>query len=469
MATGIVSGGHATGDTITGFEAAIGSRFNDTIIGDPLNNHLNGQAGNDTMLGGSGNDVLIGGIENASFTIDLLTGKISGNVPTDFVNFIVSPTDSNNDSYLETVLQINLNDLANNNPFDIAHFKVNYDSTPTGFSVNIGDSITNNGYGGDSSTQSNDAEIQIFNNNLTVFASDTGGSRQLANKVNFASSNSTVKLTVGNELFVGNGNSSVNLSDPALYALNGQSDTQGTVNYNIYAAFNRVIDTNSRIGSGAKSVTITLCDTNADNDYLFGNGGNDLLTGGRGEDTLNGGAGADTLVGGAGADILDGGIGFDTLSYFNSDAAVNINLATGTVSGGHATGDTIIGFEDAIGSRFNDTLIGDSLDNYFYGGAGNDYLDGGTGYNYFYGEGGADTFVLNNNSSSWISDFNRFEGDRIAVSGNITDYNLKYESIISYPNLETSGTIITYQNSHNWVALVEGVKINTNDLIALTP
>ena len=48
----------------------------------------------------------------------------------------------------------------------------------------------------------------------------------------------------------------------------------------------------------------------------------------------------DGLVAGAGADRMDGGVGHDWLWHAGSDAGVNVSLATGTGSGGHAEGDT---------------------------------------------------------------------------------------------------------------------------------
>ncbi|MEM9293401.1 MAG: hypothetical protein AAGD01_17085 [Acidobacteriota bacterium] len=47
---------------------------------------------------------------------------------------------------------------------------------PTGWTVHIGDSPTNNGYGGDSGSTSHDAEVQALNNQLTVYESDIGTS-----------------------------------------------------------------------------------------------------------------------------------------------------------------------------------------------------------------------------------------------------------------------------------------------------
>ena len=83
------------------------------------------------------------------------------------------------------------------------------------------------------------------------------------------------------------------------------------------------------------------------------------------------------IEGDDGADQLNGNGGLDTLSYEHSDAAVNVDLSTNTVSGGHADGDQIFMFENVMGSEYNDDLTGDDGDNILIGGDGNDLLDGG--------------------------------------------------------------------------------------------
>ncbi|MBC6442952.1 MAG: calcium-binding protein, partial [Rhodobacteraceae bacterium] len=116
-------------------------------------------------------------------------------------------------------------------------------------------------------------------------------------------------------------------------------------------------------------------------DTLTGDDGNNALSGGAGNDVLRGGAGNwDWLEGGAGSDTLDGGAGRgDTASYAGSDAAVTVNLATGTARGGHAEGDVLRNIERLRGSNHNDTLTGDDGRNDLWGGAGADTLDGGAG------------------------------------------------------------------------------------------
>jgi Ca2+-binding RTX toxin-like protein len=122
----------------------------------------------------------------------------------------------------------------------------------------------------------------------------------------------------------------------------------------------------------------------------FGTNGNDRLKGGGGNDQLYGGAGDDALLGGAGADHLDGGSGNDTASYYTSSAAVTVNLASGTGSGGDAQGDTFVSIENAVGSNFNDTLMGNDAANKLSGGDGNDTLKGGGGDDLLRGGTGAD-------------------------------------------------------------------------------
>ena len=66
-------------------------------------------------------------------------------------------------------------------------------------------------------------------------------------------------------------------------------------------------------------------------------------------------------------------------------------LAGGT--GGAATGDVYLGFENMIGSGFNDTLLADGGANRLDGGGGNDWLEGRGGADWLRGDAGADTLV----------------------------------------------------------------------------
>ncbi len=97
------------------------------------------------------------------------------------------------------------------------------------------------------------------------------------------------------------------------------------------------------------------------------------------DDILKGDATANALSGGLGNDSLDGGAGIDLVSYLGAASAVAVNLALGTATGADGN-DTLIGFEEVLGSAFGDTLIGDGFDNFLEGMAGDDVVDGGAGF-----------------------------------------------------------------------------------------
>ena len=144
---------------------------------------------------------------------------------------------------------------------------------------------------------------------------------------------------------------------------------------------------------------------------LWGLGGDDSLFGGLGNDTIEGGAGADEMDGGVqtGRTDVQANAQANTLSYAGSDAGVNVNLGTVSVSGGHAEGDEIETYEltlndgtddeteidvatfvNVTGSMHGDNLTGDMFGNHLVGGAGDDSLRGGAGADTLAGGPGAD-------------------------------------------------------------------------------
>ena len=122
----------------------------------------------------------------------------------------------------------------------------------------------------------------------------------------------------------------------------------------------------------------------AGNDRIFGGGGADVIDGGDGDDTIEGGSGNDALVGWDGNDIfvmdegdtgfnnsMDGGLGIDTVDYSASKGAgtapggrtrgIEINLSNAgaaVVPAGVAAPDTFLAVEKAIGSAFDDIIVG---------------------------------------------------------------------------------------------------------------
>lgn len=98
-------------------------------------------------------------------------------------------------------------------------------------------------------------------------------------------------------------------------------------------------------------------------------------------DTLTG-DGSDNIISGfAGHDTLAGGGGNDTAAYLFDLAGVSVDLnlqGAGQNTGGSGV-DELSGFENLLGSQYDDTLIGDGGDNVIDGADGDDTLVGGGG------------------------------------------------------------------------------------------
>lgn len=128
------------------------------------------------------------------------------------------------------------------------------------WSFNLGDSPTNNGWGGDGGTCSNDAELEIVNGKLDIFGSDDleGDQKVLLRGRDLEiKPGKVVRLELANGEVTGEQGLSVR--HPALFALNGQPDREGPVNYDLFVGVNRVI-TGGRTGSGVTGLKLTFVD-----------------------------------------------------------------------------------------------------------------------------------------------------------------------------------------------------------------
>ena len=116
----------------------------------------------------------------------------------------------------------------------------------------------------------------------------------------------------------------------------------------------------------------------------------DIIYAGAGDDEVYAGLGNDTISGEEGADLIDGGDGIDTIRYEDSSEGIEINLDSAEASGGDAEGDIISNVERIEASSHDDTLVGDSGNNYLLGEDGNDIIDARGGNNYLNGGSGDD-------------------------------------------------------------------------------
>ncbi len=247
--------------------------------------------------------------------------------------------------------------------------------------------------------------------------------------LNGGTGNDTINGGTGNDILLdGSGNDDVfgGSGDDVFIAGTGQNDYDGgsgsdTVDF---SAFSRAINVNLATGStsGGTSGNAAGNDTIVGIENIVGTNGNDRLIGSSTANTLSGGNGNDTILdaggnddvfGGAGDDVFiagtgqndyDGGSGSDTVDFSAFSRAINVNLATGSTSGGTsgnaASNDTLVNIENIIGTRGSDTLTGNDLANTFtdgggnddiFGGAGDDVFIAGTGQNDYDGGAGSDT------------------------------------------------------------------------------
>ena len=142
-------------------------------------------------------------------------------------------------------------------------------------------------------------------------------------------------------------------------------------------------------------------DTLKNVENIWGGKGDDILVGNALANEIHGGDGDDLIQGGGGADFLlgDGNAANnsslnDTLSYSQSKAGVTVTIHAPTVqtggSGGDAQGDTIVNFENLIGSAHNDVLRSAAPNqvNTIKGGGGDDTVEGFSGADNLFGEAG---------------------------------------------------------------------------------
>lgn len=145
-----------------------------------------------------------------------------------------------------------------------------------------------------------------------------------------------------------------------------------------------------------KNATKTHLDSNGfitgtkGNDVIVGTKGDDVIVGKGGRDLICGLAGDDYVVDFAGNDKINGGKGEDKIDFELAKKAVTLNLAAHSASGGGGT-DVVKGFEDLIGTNYNDQLTGDANGNLMAGLDGNDVMNGGAALDILEGGPGDDS------------------------------------------------------------------------------
>ena len=406
------SGGDAAGDWLSEFENAFGSSRNDTITGDAQDNYFRGFDGNDDLYGGDGNDTLDGGDSSAGELLD-------GGAGIDWVDYQYSAAeididltrdgqgsgrgDANYDVLvnIENVQGSLFDDSIKGNAVDNVLYGlagadslygslgadtmdggdgldlVYYSSSTSAVTVNLATNIHTGGY----------AEGDKLYNIEKVYGSNYDDSligSEANDSLRGASGNDTLIGGIGADSLYGDGGSDWVVYSTSMAGINVTTNTG--VQSGGDAQGDYFNDIENVEGTSYNDTIVGNTEVNT----LKGMGGNDSIDGSSGNDTLDGGDGDDTIIGGSGTDNMVGGLGKDTISYVGSSAAVTVSLAAQTATGGHATGDTLSGFEAVVGSSYNDTLTGTTGDDTIDGGAGNDSMTGGDGNDTYYVDAATD-------------------------------------------------------------------------------
>ncbi|MCQ0988718.1 beta strand repeat-containing protein [Jiella marina] len=366
--------GTATGqgdDTLIGVENVIGSDNADTITGDAGDNVIEGRSGDDLIAGLGGADTMNGGsgIDTLDYSASADGVEVNLNAGTG------SGGDAEGDSFsgFENVIGSDGDDVIS-------------DQANSGV-VNIIDG----GHGNDrlvklSNTSGGSQDIWIGGTGTDTFVFDIDPGEN------------TRVIDLARGMITANGEARDLLIGIENVETGGGNDIVGSGRNNVLTAIG---DFDNVITGGGGADTIDGGGGNDTADYSTSSGAVDVslargtgiggdaqgdtltgienLVGSARGDVLTGDAGDNVLAGLAGGDELNGGEGSDTVDYSASGSGITVDLAAGTVAGGHAEGDTLTDIENVIGSDNADDITGDATDNVIEGGAGGDTLSGGDG------------------------------------------------------------------------------------------
>jgi Ca2+-binding RTX toxin-like protein len=426
--------GQGGNDTLRGlgsFDVLDGGDGNDLLDGGEGDDSLWGQAGNDTLIGGPGIDTLKGGDGFDVAAYDNETNPIRADVGAARVVVVVGGVGVN--EFLDAIEGIaggDGNDTIDGSSTGNLLLGRGGDDTVKGADGvdslygDGGNDVLNGGSGADlvDGGPGNDTIVSLGGETFDsvhggdgVDVLDHSATTLSGATFNFAAGTITVAgiaastVVSGIEVYLdGSGSNTIYSSGDGRYQGNDGNDT-------LHAAAGGVGETldggggtdwldtthwihfySINLATGVTNyeesfVNFENANTGSGSDTIIGTAGANAITTNGGNDSVLGDAGNDTINGGAGNDTLEGGAGTDEASYVGATGAVSVNLGLAGAQNTLGAGtDTLLSFENIVGSSFNDTLTGTASGNVISGGAGIDSINGGAGSDTVNGDAGND-------------------------------------------------------------------------------
>ena len=384
-------GGTIYGDTLTGNDGQNIIRGSSDGLGSPVD-HLYGQGGDDLISDGAGDHVMDGGDGADTFLYEALAIATG-------IHVSLAAQGAAQDTGVGNLTLTNFENLTGTVYSDI----LTGDGNANTLTGDLGDDTLSGGAGDDSLYGDGAIYMDTHGTGLSGPIGFLADSSSLY--VGGVGGNDTLEGGLGNDLINGGSGNDTASYEHALGAVTVTLFNNTSGNGNSSGA-----DGNDTLNS------IENLTGSAFNDFLTGNALANVLTGGDGHDTLRGNGGDDTILGGLGDDLLygnagndymDGGDGYDRVGFFSgATAGVHVDLNIQGVAQDTGQGlDTLVNIENATGTAFNDTLIGNDDSNWLGGqsdaagtidtisgnggddliadGIGDHVLDGGSGIDFF--------------------------------------------------------------------------------------
>ena len=446
LVTGIAVDASGTGnDRLIGIENISGSAFADVLIGDANDNLIHGNGGIDTLDGAGGIDTLSYAFASGSVQVSLELGSSAGADGVDsFSNFEnLEGSDGWDDRLAGDAGDNRISGLGGDDTIF---------ATPGNDTLDGGSNDTANGANGDTDLLDYSRMTGPLLLNLNTGVAQFGGFTQSVSGFEDVRGTAQADLLIGNSAQDGIGFTGMGGND----TIQGGASTQDYVFYHL--------------ADGSVSINLS-------SGIVTGADGSDLLSGIEGavgsefDDIIIGSAGDNGIAGARGDDYLDAGAGDDTVFYARPDGAtstgpVMVNLRTGLASGADGN-DTLVGFENIVGSAFNDLLIGSDGNNIIEGGDTHDDGSGQTGNDTILGYGGDDELHPYDGNDSvdggigndtiWAS-----PGNDTLVGGDGRDSVVFYgkfsEYTVNYNALADQYTVVDLVANRNGTDVIRGVE-----------